>query len=356
MKTQHQEMQNARRLESDLLVLAEKIADELRKPYSMRNVNNISTTWDQMAAIRPKTAKSCRILRKLKKPMRGKSSRSDYDVQREDYLYVQSMTKRLKLWKSMDLLIERHKSPVRVPLNSILPANSSDPVLAFIEKAFHKLANPQAQDEASAIHGCFADIPMPLKLFDALMSSAYRVSLVQDRAAPVRFLDVGCGGGTKVFAATRYFPEAVGLEYDPGYAKAAQQTMRVIKAKQCSIIHGDALTFESYGDYDVIYFYRPIHSDELLSAMQQRIIQNSRPGTILVAPYNTGFTTHRAMTCAQIDGPIFVAGLSQAEADQLNIDAQATDTDLLKRNADYRFETGFWAPILNTASFNGESQ
>jgi hypothetical protein len=59
------------------------------------------------------------------------------------------------------------------------------------------------------------------------------------------------------------------------------------------------------------------------------------------------------MNCARVDGPIFVTGTNQASADQLRIDAEATGTNILGRSEDRVFDAGYWAPILDAASFDG---
>ena len=88
--------------------------------------------------------------------------------------------------------------------------------------ALHRVVNPAAQDAGSADFGCHPDIPLLPSVFLAHAHAALRVALAQNRPAPLRFLDVGCGGGVKVMLAAEIFGQADGLEYDPGYVAAAR--------------------------------------------------------------------------------------------------------------------------------------
>jgi hypothetical protein len=87
--------------------------------------------------------------------------------------------------------------------------------------------------------------------------------------------------------------------------------------------------------------------------MEQRIIKKARPGTILVAPYDTSMSVRAGLDCTQVEGPIFVVGIEQADADQLRYDADATGTEILYRSANQIFDAGYWAPILDSGCFNG---
>jgi protein-L-isoaspartate O-methyltransferase len=261
--------------------------------------------------------------------------------------------RRSREWDEMERIVQRHLDPQRKPLLPTSEVTGRDVLLTQLYSALHRLANPTAQDPIAEDHGCFADIAFPILSFDLLMSASYRVSLALNPRRAPRFLDVGCGGGTKVFAATRIFSQADGLEFDPGYADAARRTLQIIGASSSEIFHTDAATFDSYSDYDVIYFYRPMQSDALMEAMEERIIEKARPGTILVAPYDAKPGARDGVNCAQIEGPIFVTGIEQADADQLRYDAEATGTEILSRSADRSFDVGYWAPILDAASFNG---
>ena len=54
----------------------------------------------------------------------------------------------------------------------------------------------------------------------------------------------------------------------------------------CRIFPSDAaLTFANYGDYDVIFFYRPLRSEPLQEQMEERIYAAARERCILLPMY-----------------------------------------------------------------------
>ena len=279
----------------------------------------------------------------------GDATRGSADSSKETKLLRQ----RLALWDSMELLIERHIDPDELPLLLDRPENESDPILSMVYYALHQLANPNPQTDSAIEHGCFADIPMPIQTFETLMLAAYRLLSLWGRAQNTRFLDVGCGGGTKVFAASRFFQFCDGLEYDPRYAETGQQTLNTIGAENCRVLQGDALTFKHYGDYDVIYFYRPMRDDKVLEQMENHIFSSARPGTVILAPYDAFCRPRSGIAHPNVDGPVFVTGLTQAESNDLRSEVERTGPEIVKRSLSFPFDTGFWAPILEAAQFNG---
>lgn len=340
--------------ERALIPLTEEIARILQEPASRRDPRQLGDSWAKLDRMRPEMRSIGNALRKIEKPVRARMTAAAYRAERQAYERARGFLHRLREWDEVERLVRRHVSPRRTPLLPVPQPTRRDALLTQIYEALHRLANPAVQDPSAVDRGCFADIALPIQPFDLLLSAAYRVALAQNPCRALRFLDVGCGGGTKVFAATRYFDRADGLELDPGYADAARQTLEKIGASKSTINRADALTFASYADYDVIYFYRPLRTEALLEALEQRIIETARPGTILVAPHDASLTVRPGLHCAQVDGPIFVTGIAQAEADQLRQDAEATCTKILGRSTHRSFDAGYWEPILDAASFSGD--
>jgi len=87
-----------------------------------------------------------------------------------------------------------------------------------------------------------------------------------------RFLDVGCGLGNKVWIAQTLGFDAYGLEINPKYAEIAGECVGADR-----ILCQDGITFPDYDAYDVIYFYNPMPSSELETA----IVTNARKGAII---------------------------------------------------------------------------
>jgi len=87
-----------------------------------------------------------------------------------------------------------------------------------------------------------------------------------------RFLDVGCGLGNKVWIAQSLGFDAYGLEINAKYAEIASECVGADR-----IFCHDGITFQGYEDYDVIYFYNPMPTDELESA----ILERAKKGAII---------------------------------------------------------------------------
>jgi hypothetical protein len=90
------------------------------------------------------------------------------------------------------------------------------------------------------------------------------------------FLDVGSGPGTKMRLAQMLFGLTVhGIERNPQMAHAAVSEC----IGDCFI--GDALEFSHYGDYDLIWLYRPIKTPEFQRVLEQKIYAEARSGAIV---------------------------------------------------------------------------
>ena len=205
-------------------------------------------------------------------------------------------------------------------------ADALDTAMVFL----HQLINPNPQSDAAKEIGCFADIPLSSALFMAHSHAAYRVALAQKRQQPLRFLDVGCGGGMKVLLAAEIFDRAEGFDFDSNYVEAAQKAMTQMRLSRCRVFHDNALSFGDYAHYDVIYFYQPMSDFEALEAMEARIARTARPGTILIAPYQRFLSRAEVLNCGRIAGAVFITATSQAEADILRGQAEKIGPQILR--------------------------
>lgn len=344
------DMDKAVALQANLAGMTTALADLITVPATARDGLAIQKRWDEISRQRaPLNA----LYRKLRKEVR---SAGREESNRPLSATVKNLNRTLRLWDEIDQMIAHHITPPEMILELDYVPQPQDATLSFLYLALHTLANPNAQHEDAVAHDCFADIPMEIQRFELIVMAAYRLLLVKGRADSARFLDVGCGGATKVMAASRIFSKCDGLEYDPGYAEAGQRSLSLTAPETGRVLQGDALQFENYADYDVIYFYRPISDDDLLSEMQQRIVDQARPGTVILAPYTRFLDPRKEFPCAQIKGPIFVTGVSQEEADAWHEDAKRTGCGLIRRARHLRYDPGFWTPLLEAASFNGSEQ
>jgi trans-aconitate methyltransferase len=110
----------------------------------------------------------------------------------------------------------------------------------------------------------------------ALARDYFRERLVGYGAQP-RFLDVGCGIGTKVLLAQQMNFEADGLDFVPEYCEAARELCGSL-----STIHdADAREFDKYGDYDLIYAYRPLVEEAETAWLTGWIAEQLKPGSLM---------------------------------------------------------------------------
>jgi SAM-dependent methyltransferase len=96
-----------------------------------------------------------------------------------------------------------------------------------------------------------------------------------------RFLDVGCGPGTKLLLARHFFglrPD--GIEVNPELAAVARV--------YAGLLHtGDALLAPDgfYADYDLIWMYRPFRDRQLEQQLEDRVMAEMKPGAILAGAH-----------------------------------------------------------------------
>ena len=115
-------------------------------------------------------------------------------------------------------------------------------------------------------------MPFQLADFIAIMTEVMCVT------EGVVFLEVGSGVGTKSMVARNMFGlSTYGIEYDETLLTVAAQKRRG------PVWHGDALTYPAglYGEYDIIWMYRPFRDPELQDSLEKRIYQEMRPGAVL---------------------------------------------------------------------------
>ena len=98
-----------------------------------------------------------------------------------------------------------------------------------------------------------------------------------------KFLDVGSGIGEKSFLAYALggFSHCDGIEFDPRTQAIAQFLLQQMSTQEPYPIRfeqADALTFDRYGDYDVIYMFRPMHEPSFMNRLFRRIAQDMRVG------------------------------------------------------------------------------
>ncbi len=97
-----------------------------------------------------------------------------------------------------------------------------------------------------------------------------------------KFLDVGCGIGTKLRAAKWMGFDAYGLEITEKYVEFARAMYYSNHEAKKYIIHADGREFKNYRKFDVIYFYCPMCQGELQKQLERAIYSRAKSNTIFV--------------------------------------------------------------------------
>ena len=211
--------------------------------------------------------------------------------------------------------------------------------------------NPHKQNADAKEAGSFPDVPLPHSVFMAHIHAAYRVLLAQGKdPSRAKFIDVGCGAGLKVLTAAKYFRYCYGLELDAGYAQAARDLFEATGAEDCDVIEGNALHFDSYDVFDVIYAYRPISDNALMVELEKWITSRSGKSGILIAPYDLFSGRCADYDCEQIDGRLYLLGDTKAAATRLRRKAEWVGP----HTTDYRPAlSGAWDEIIEVSRGRG---
>lgn len=261
----------------------------------------------------------------------------------------------MNLWHEVQALVSDQIPLKSRPLYVAAPDEASSlatqtEISDALFAALHKMLNPLEQDDRAEKHGCFPDITLPNSKFLAHAHAAYRLFLARRSADPARFLDVGCGSGMKVISAAEFFGQCDGLEFDPGYVSVAKRIIELMRKEECHVFEGDALRFEDYHSYDVIYLYRPLRDPELMQELEARIVGQARPGTIIIAPYG-GFSLRcKTLGCAHVAGQIYLSDTSQEEAEALTHAAEHMGVSVTRRKTAL---PTIWEPVLAASHANG---
>jgi len=116
--------------------------------------------------------------------------------------------------------------------------------------------------------GTFGWLPYSIANFILYLSDAVMY------APGPKFLDVGCGPGTKLIVAEALFGlQVAGIEIVPEWAHQARLSgLRV----QC----WDARTWEGYREADIVYHNRPVDPQE---PFERHVMEHMRSGAVLIA-------------------------------------------------------------------------
>lgn len=350
---------NMNELEQQLARDIAKVAAELEPLPLDRDTIKLENAWVKAASTRRKLA-TC-----IKEGLRlidtsdvtgGIALRRLKNARKE----LKAAKSSLRLWGRVESIVSAQllSEPRGVLQNEVVSTQEvrvMDQVVALFLASMHKIANPAADRQGADAkdHGCHRDIPYPIKWFSKLIGAAYRICLALRRQRPLKFLDVGCGGGTKVLAATTCFDLCDGLEYDTNTVTTGRRFLELLSPGRCKMIHGDALEFSDYGEYDVIYFYRPLRGHHRMVAMEERIFDQASPGTVILAVGGLSTDDLHSKGIHKLANNIYISGMSEDEASEICRTAEYMGPMVPGFGRAPVPRPGYWAPLLEVSARNG---
>jgi SAM-dependent methyltransferase len=99
-----------------------------------------------------------------------------------------------------------------------------------------------------------------------------------------RFLDLGCGIGTKLALMHGLGWEVSGIEQHLPYVEAARELI-----PEANVIHGQIEDLEDL-EADLVYMYRPAVSEDLELELEHHVAEILSPGSVLFLPVRDGST------------------------------------------------------------------
>lgn len=341
------------KLEAELAPLTLRLADFLSLPPTERSTPGFAKIWRPISRYRVQLRSALQESGSVLSDPRYRDAHRSEIEQRVRYNAAHT---RLRLWSRVEDMVNKQVSPVRkdlMPQPQDYMEGAHNRYVNHLYSALHTLALPSAEAMMNRLSDAHPDVALPATHFEALMHAAYRICLAQGRDTAPRFLDVGCGGGTKIWAAMPFFPDAKGLENNPTQVQVGSAALAKLDAPSNCIMEADARCFDDYASYDVIYFYRPLKDPDGLKEMEDRIMAQARPGSLLIAPY-LGFSGEQDdMRCSRIAPSIYIAGTAPYQVEALRQRAEMIGTEAPAHNSATDAALGYWRPVVEASRRNG---
>lgn len=130
-----------------------------------------------------------------------------------------------------------------------------------------------------------------IKIEEVLEKEKIEISYNESGGKPlnkIKFLDIGSGVGQKVFLAYKVFGlDSYGLELRLPFVQRANEILGFslfdYRPENKRVFQANALTFDKYNEFDIIYFYCPIARKDLQIQLEQKIAKDCKKGTVLIA-------------------------------------------------------------------------
>jgi SAM-dependent methyltransferase len=118
----------------------------------------------------------------------------------------------------------------------------------------------------------FAYDPLPPALFFPGLKAAAEV------ANGTRFLDVGCGIGTKLAMAHYLGFEVAGIDRHEPYIEMARELV-----PEAELVVADLEDVKKF-DADIIYMYRPGKSERMATRLEKHVVAHAKKGAVVFLP------------------------------------------------------------------------
>lgn len=153
---------------------------------------------------------------------------------------------------------------------------------------------PQTEKAAHNKAGAFEYIPLNMDYFIDQLTTALKILKVADRDEEVKFIDVGCGIGTKLLLAGSLSTVITpyGIEMNRRYATQARRLMTNHASRMFNfprprfnpyqVMTGDARKHD-YSSYDIVYFYCPMLDHDKQVALETQIYKTAKKGALILA-------------------------------------------------------------------------
>ncbi|MBC8208521.1 MAG: class I SAM-dependent methyltransferase [Desulfobulbaceae bacterium] len=118
------------------------------------------------------------------------------------------------------------------------------------------------------------------QVFDQIQFvSQYLLQQGQGRVGtPYSFVDIGCGIGNVLIFAEQFGFKVHGIEKDPNPCQVAVRLFG-----EDRILSEDVFSYQDYGNFDVIYYFRPLADKEQQMRFERMVEQEMKPGGVLIA-------------------------------------------------------------------------
>ena len=124
---------------------------------------------------------------------------------------------------------------------------------------------------------------------------------VARRATPARsprFLECGSGFGFVAALARELGFSVTGIEIEPSYVEMSRRLFPSVRVEEV-----DLLTFDRFGDFDVVYYYGPFADDDVQARFERAIEAALRPGGIILASRKVTYDWREQGTFTELANP-----------------------------------------------------